>query len=67
MSKQDQIRSELSEILGREPTCSKVKDGKFMADYFKVGAKPTQFVADTEDEAFEKLLLYLKGHTEPKN
>jgi hypothetical protein len=60
-----QVIDELKTILGREPTCTQVKGGKFMADYFKVGAKPTQFVADTENEAFEKLLNYLKSL--PKN
>ena len=55
------IKDELTKILGREPSCSLLKTGKYMADYFKVGSKPTEFIGATEDEALEKLHSYLKS------
>ena len=55
-----EIKSELKNLLGREPSCSLLKDGKYMADYFRFGAKPTEFVGTTEDEALEKLHTYIK-------
>ena len=67
MNKQEQIKSELCEILKREPSSTKLKDGRIMADYYRHDAKPTEFIGDTEDEAFEKLLTYLKAQPQPKN
>ena len=57
---QNNVKEELAKILGREPTCSLLKDGKYMADFFKYGAKPGEFIGDTEDEAYEKLFAYLQ-------
>jgi len=59
------IKEELGKILGREPSCSLLKDGRYMADFFKYGAKATEFVGVTEDEAYSKLLTYLRNM--PKN
>ena len=57
-----QVIDELTALLGREPTCTKVKDGKYLAEYVKLGAPLTKLVADTEDEALSNLLNYLKSN-----
>ena len=67
MKQQEQIKTELCEILKWEPSSSKLIDGRIMADYYRHDAKPTEFIGDTEDEAFEKLLTYLKAQPQPKN
>jgi hypothetical protein len=55
------VRKELKSLLGREPTCSLLKDGQFLADYYAYRAPATKFVAKTEDEALKALLEYLKS------
>lgn len=64
MKSPQEIKEELTTVLGREPSCSLLKDGRFMADFFKYGAKPTEFIADNEDDAYLKLLNYLKQKTD---
>jgi len=56
---QPQVLDKLKELLGREPTCSKLKSGKYLADYLNLQTPLTKLVADTEEEAFEKLLTFL--------
>lgn len=62
MSTPTETKKELEVLLGREPSCSLLKSGKYMADYFRFGAKPTEFVGSSEEEALQKLLAYLKTH-----
>lgn len=57
----NEIYVELEKLLGREPDCSRLPDGRFMANYFKYGALPKDFTGVTEREALEKLLSYLKA------
>lgn len=58
----------LEVLLGREPTCSKLKDGRFMADYFKYGAPASKFIAETEEQALKQLLEWLeKNKLDGKN
>jgi len=45
--------------LNREPTVSRLKDGKFFADYFALTAPATQFIGDTEHEAYLGLAKWL--------
>ena len=65
MSPQE-IKEDLTKILGREPTCSKLKDGKFFADFFRHGAPATQFVGDTEGAAMEALHTFLVSQKKPE-
>lgn len=58
------VREKLLKLLGREPSCSRLLNGKYIADFFKYGAPATRFVADTEDQALQQLLDYLEA--EPK-
>ena len=57
-------RTELKKLLNREVGVEKLKTGKFMAKYLAYGTSPSPLVADSEEEALEKLLTYLK--TKPK-
>lgn len=62
----EQVKEKLEKLLGREPSCSRLKDGKFMADYFKYGAPARKFVAETEEDALKKLLEYLESQPKTK-
>ena len=64
----DEVKAKLEKLLGREPTCSRLKDGTFMADYFKYGAPALKFIADTEEQALEQLFEWLeKNKVDGKN
>lgn len=56
-----EVYKELEKMLGREPDCSRLPDGRFMANYFKYGALPKDFTGVTAEEAYGKLLSYLKA------
>jgi hypothetical protein len=64
MSNED-IKKELEVLLGREPTCSLLKDGKYMADFFKYGENPAVFIGTTEEDALHKLYIHLKEKPAP--
>jgi len=55
------VQEKLLKLLGREPTCSLLRDGRYMADFFKYGAPATKFVAETEEAALQSLLDYLEA------
>lgn len=55
-----EVVEKLKVLLGREPSCSQLKDGTFMADYFEYGAPAKKFIAATEEKAYEALLTYLE-------
>lgn len=60
----DSMKEQLKEILGRDVTVSKVTfagQSKFLADYVNHAAPATKLVADTEDQAIEKLFIYLSS------
>lgn len=56
-----EVVEKLTALLGREPTCSKLTDGTFMADYFEYKAPAKRFIAATEEEAQQALLTYLES------
>ncbi len=54
------MREELEKILGRPVGVEKLKSGKYIAKYLDYSMRPSDLVGETEDEAFQKLLTYLK-------
>ena len=64
----DQKIQKLTEMLGRHPTVTQLRDGNYLADYMAAGAPALSLVGTTEQEALEKLYVYLsnKKTTLPK-
>ena len=59
----DPIKLErLKLLLGREPEVEKTRFGKYIAQYVTYTLNPMLLLADTYDEALEKLLEYLEAH-----
>jgi hypothetical protein len=48
-------KDELRGWLGREPTATKLKDGRYLADYFLYKGRASELIADSEEEAISKL------------
>lgn len=57
---QPELRDKLKTLLNREPSCSKLADGRFIADYFQYGVPATKFTGKSEDEALSGLLEFLQ-------
>lgn len=56
-----QIKQEIKKLLGRDVEVEKTVHGRFIPMYHSYNMKPTDLVADTEELALAKLLVYLEN------
>lgn len=59
---ENETKSKLAVLLGREPSCEVTKNGRFIVKYVDFNnPHPSKLVADTEELAYQALLEYLKS------
>ena len=57
------LKRQIKRILNRDVEIESTKSGRFICKYVDFNMSPISLIADTEEEAYQKLLQYLKSKT----
>jgi len=60
------LKRQVERLAHRSVEVEKTKSGKFICKFMDFNMSPISLLADTEEEAYQKLYQYLKGKKPPE-
>lgn len=54
------LKRQIKQLTGREVTVDRTKSGRYICKFIDFNMSPLALVGDSEEEAYKKLLQYLK-------